>query len=86
MIEVQNIASNPVDDFAISSRDVEIVSNDLLDSPEKIVGFAHTHPDELPEPSGNDIAGLKKGYLGVVLCGGNLYWYSHIRAVDVQYL
>jgi len=75
-IELDNTSLIPEDNFIITSSSLlPIVLS--LSPPESVVGFAHTHPEEFPMPSEDDINGIFGDFFGLVLSGDKSTWYNN---------
>ena len=73
--ELPNTSSNPSIKFSVFRVDLLPVENSLI-PPEKLLGFAHTHPNNEHEPSWEDIEGMREGYIGLVMSGKSLVWFN----------
>jgi hypothetical protein len=82
MHEVPNVSPFPVDTFTVLQRDVKVITVSL--PPENVVlGYAHTHPDNFPMPSINDICGIAHGMLGLVISNEtNHSWYVRNKTIS----
>jgi proteasome lid subunit RPN8/RPN11 len=81
-IEVPNVSPFPVDTFTVLQKDVREVT-DSLTPPNVVLGYAHTHPDNFPNPSINDIQGIARGMLGLVISSDNTHcWYVRNRTIS----
>ena len=73
-VEVENSSVTPSETF-------EVLKGSLLsaDIPRNatIIGFAHTHPPMHYHPSEEDVAGLREGFVGAVICDGCVVWYDN---------
>lgn len=80
--EVTNTSPFPKDTFTVLQKDVrEIVKT--LSPPKIVLGFAHTHPAHFPTPSINDIQGIARGMLGLVVSDTATHnWY--VRGKTIQ--
>ena len=82
MHEVPNVSPFPKDTFTVLQRDVRVITASL--PPENVVlGYAHTHPDNCPNPSINDMNGITRGLIGLVISDTDTHrWYMRRRAID----
>lgn len=82
VLEVPNVSPFPVDTFSVLQRDVRKVVEGLS-PPKSVIGFAHTHPDNYPLPSINDINGIARGMLGLVVSDSHTHhWYVRGRTIE----
>lgn len=72
-VEVVNSSVTPGETFEVLKG--SLLSADIPKSA-TIVGFAHTHPPACYHPSAEDIAGLREGFVGAVICDGCVVWYD----------
>lgn len=75
-VEVPNVHDTPEGFFAIP----------LACTPVDTVGVIHSHPDDEPHPSIDDFDGLPRGWIGAVMYGGELSWYTKNRPVSPSIL
>lgn len=83
VVKVENLATDPENDYAISMLDFEITAK-ALGPGEHIVGFLHTHLDKHDaEPTPQDYEGAKifPHFLNLVYkpSTGEKTWYSGVR-------
>lgn len=80
--EVPNHSPFPEDTFSVLQKDVNMVF-DSLPSPQVVLGYAHTHPAGFPEPSINDIYGIARGMIGLVVSENDTHrWYVRGRTIE----
>lgn len=72
--EVENSSATPDETFEVLKGSILAAG---IPSSATIIGFAHTHPPAEYHPSDADIAGLRKGFVGVVICEGITVWYDN---------
>ena len=83
--EVPNSSDNPSGLFSVTSSDLlKVVSS--LPPKMSVLGFAHTHPDNCPKPSAEDIEGIGADMFGVVLCGSKQTWYDNTGVIKPKLL
>jgi proteasome lid subunit RPN8/RPN11 len=74
--ELPNVSPFPEQTFSVLTRDVVKVEGSLT-PPESVLGYVHTHPNGYPEPSVNDIEGISKSMIGLVVSDGFTHqWYT----------
>lgn len=72
-VEVENSSATPESNFEVLKG--SLLSADIP-AAATIIGFAHTHPPAQYHPSDDDIAGLREGLIGAVICDGIVVWYD----------
>lgn len=84
--ELPNTSSNPSTTFSVYRVDLESRTNSLI-PPEKLLGFAHTHPNNRHErkPSWEDIEGIRDSHIGLVMSGKSLVFYNS-KGIEPHYL
>lgn len=81
-LEVPNHSPFPEDTFTVLQKDVRDAIEGLS-PPKSIIGFAHTHPAHFPTPSINDIRGIARGMLGLVVSDTTTHnWYIRGKAIQ----
>lgn len=80
--ELTNDSPYPEDNFVVYQDEITWLERGLR-SPESVLGYAHTHPIGQSMPSQNDLRGIPKGKLGVVVDGDVWTWYMHTGLVHV---
>jgi proteasome lid subunit RPN8/RPN11 len=81
---VGNLAEDPYNNFAISKGMINEAEKHFASHLFDLIGVAHTHPGGPPWPSGNDIEGIKSGWLGAVVLPPrcSVAWYLGKKEVD----
>ncbi len=75
LTKVDNSHPEPIDHFIVTASNVKKAHRDNKGL--HLIGYIHTHPPELPEPSQNDIDGMPNTLLGAVWTPHTLTWYTN---------
>ncbi len=76
LLHVPNRADDPAERFSVYRSDVDDLAS--------IVGVAHSHCQEVPEPSRADLRGIPPKWLGMVVAGEDQRWYVRGKELGVR--
>ena len=85
LVEIDNSSTLPEDTFVVTGEDL-IISLRHVDKTLSLLGFAHTHPDDCPIPSNDDLEGIGKGFFGIIFCNNRVIWYDEKGSFTPKFL
>ena len=75
LYQMENEHHDPRNHFRVSAEQIRATEQESWDTG-RLLGIAHRHPPNEPDPSQDDFDGIKNQLIGAVWCEGVVSWYD----------